>query len=121
MPEQYGGYGMDFNTSMLIAEEFGKAYSFAVTITAHTGIGTLPILYYGNDEQKACRLKKALYGLKQAPRAWYSRLDAYLKKLQFKKSSVDSNLYVLETKEGQLITIVYVDDMLMLSRDPGCE
>jgi alkylation response protein AidB-like acyl-CoA dehydrogenase len=62
VPEQYGGFGMDFNTSMLIAEEFGRGYSFAVAITAHTGIGTLPILYYGNDEQKAKYLPKLATG-----------------------------------------------------------
>ena len=62
VPEQYGGFGMDFNTSMLIAEEFGKGYSFAVAITAHTGIGTLPILYYGNEEQKAKYLPKLATG-----------------------------------------------------------
>lgn len=60
--EQYGGYGMDFNTSMLIAEEFGKGYSFAVAFTAHTGIGTLPILYYGNEEQKEKYLPKLATG-----------------------------------------------------------
>lgn len=62
VPEQYGGFGMDFNTSMLIAEEFGRGYSFAVAITAHTGIGTLPILYYGNDEQKEKYLPKLATG-----------------------------------------------------------
>ncbi len=62
VPEQYGGFGMDFNTSMLIAEEFGRGYSFAVAFTAHTGIGTLPILYYGNDEQKSKYLPKLATG-----------------------------------------------------------
>ncbi len=62
VPEQYGGFGMDFNTSMLIAEEFGKGFSFAVAITAHTGIGTLPILYYGNEAQKAKYLPKLATG-----------------------------------------------------------
>lgn len=62
LPEKYGGYGMDFNTSMLVAEEFGKGYSFAVAFTAHTGIGTLPILYYGNEEQKANYLPKLATG-----------------------------------------------------------
>ncbi|HNP18405.1 MAG TPA: acyl-CoA dehydrogenase family protein [Fulvivirga sp.] len=52
VPESYGGFGMNFNTSMLVAEVFGGAHSFAVAISAHTGIGTLPILYYGNEEQK---------------------------------------------------------------------
>jgi len=62
VPEQYGGFGMDFNTSMLIAEEFGRGHSFAVAITAHTGIGTLPILYYGNEDQKARYLPKLATG-----------------------------------------------------------
>ena len=62
LPEQFGGYGMDFNTSMLVAEEFGKGYSFAVAFTAHTGIGTLPILYYGDEEQKAKYLPKLATG-----------------------------------------------------------
>ena len=62
IPEQYGGFGMDFNTSMLVAEVLGAGHSFAVAISAHTGIGTLPILYYGNEEQKAKYLPKLATG-----------------------------------------------------------
>lgn len=53
IPEEYGGFDMSFNTSMLVAEKSGMGFSFGTTLGAHTGIGTLPILYYGNDEQKA--------------------------------------------------------------------
>lgn len=53
IPEEYGGFGKNFNTSMLVADAVGAGHSFAVALSAHTGIGTLPILYYGNDEQKA--------------------------------------------------------------------
>lgn len=52
VPEQYGGFGKNFNTSMLVADVCGAGHSFAVALSAHTGIGTLPILYYGNDAQK---------------------------------------------------------------------
>ena len=52
LPEAYGGFGKDFNTSLLITEELGKGHSFAVALAAHTGIGTLPILYFGTPEQK---------------------------------------------------------------------
>lgn len=52
VPEEYGGLGMSFNTGMLIADIIGAAGSFSTTYGAHTGIGTLPILYYGNEEQK---------------------------------------------------------------------
>jgi alkylation response protein AidB-like acyl-CoA dehydrogenase len=62
VPEQYGGFGMDFNTSMLVAEVIGAGYSFAVALSAHTGIGTLPILYYGTDEQKQQYLPKLATG-----------------------------------------------------------
>src|SRR5690606_40518591 len=52
IPETYGGVGKDFNTSMLVADAVGSGHSFAVALSAHTGIGTLPILYYGNEKQK---------------------------------------------------------------------
>ncbi|TAH20788.1 MAG: acyl-CoA dehydrogenase [Cytophagales bacterium] len=58
IPEEYGGLGMSFNTSMLIADTFGESGSFSTAYGAHTGIGTLPILYYGNEEQKKKYLPK---------------------------------------------------------------
>ncbi len=62
VPESYGGFGMTFNTSMLVAESTGAGHSFAVALSAHTGIGTLPILYYGNDAQKEKYLPKLASG-----------------------------------------------------------
>lgn len=62
VPTEYGGFGMDFNTSMLVAEAIGAGYSFAVALSAHTGIGTLPIVYYGNEEQKKKYLPKLATG-----------------------------------------------------------
>lgn len=62
VPAEYGGFGMDFNTSMLVAEVIGGGHSFAVALSAHTGIGTLPIVYYGNDDQKAKYLPKLATG-----------------------------------------------------------
>lgn len=52
IPEEYGGLGMSFNTGMLIADIMASAGSFSTAYGAHTGIGTLPILYYGTEEQK---------------------------------------------------------------------
>ena len=51
-PEELEGFGQSFVTSMLASEVMGSAYSFAVTYSCHTGIGSMPILYFGNDEQK---------------------------------------------------------------------
>lgn len=62
VPTELGGFGMDFNTTMLVAEVLGAGYSFAVGISAHTGIGTLPILYYGNDAQKKKYIPKLASG-----------------------------------------------------------
>ena len=62
VPEEYEGFGQNFVTSMLTTEEMGKGYSFAVAFSAHTGIGTLPILYYGNEAQKAKYLPKLASG-----------------------------------------------------------
>ena len=52
VPEDLGGMGLDFKSTMLITEAIGGAHSFSVSFSAHTGIGTLPILYYGNEAQK---------------------------------------------------------------------
>lgn len=62
VPEEFGGFGMNFNTSMLVAEVLGAGHSFSVAQSAHTGIGTLPIVYYGNEEQKQKYLPKLSSG-----------------------------------------------------------
>ena len=51
MPAQYGGTEMDTNTNSVISEVLGPSGSFIVSFAAHTGIGMLPILYFGNDAQ----------------------------------------------------------------------
>jgi alkylation response protein AidB-like acyl-CoA dehydrogenase len=62
VPQELGGFGMDFNTTMLVAEIIGAGHSVAVALSAHTGIGTLPILYYGNDAQKKKYIPKLATG-----------------------------------------------------------
>src|SRR5215204_3510613 len=62
VPSEYGGFGMDFNTTMLVAEAIGGGFSVAVAISAHTGIGTLPILYYGSEDQKKKYIPKLATG-----------------------------------------------------------
>jgi len=52
VPEEYGGLGLDLISTCCVTEAFGAAASFAVSQGAHTGIGTLPIVYFGNEEQK---------------------------------------------------------------------
>jgi len=62
VPEELGGMGVDFKTSLLSTERLGKGYSFSVAFGAHTGIGTLPLLYYGNEEQKQKYVAKLATG-----------------------------------------------------------
>ncbi|RME98824.1 MAG: acyl-CoA dehydrogenase [Bacteroidetes bacterium] len=52
MPEVYGGMELDTNTNTMICDVLGPAGSFTVTYAAHTGIGMLPILYFGTEAQK---------------------------------------------------------------------
>lgn len=61
-PEEYGGLGKDFITSTLVNEYLGAGHSFSVAIAAHTGIGTLPILYFGTPEQKQKYIPKLITG-----------------------------------------------------------
>ncbi len=62
IPEEYGGFGQNFLTNMKANESIGSAYSFSVAFMAHTGIGTLPLLYYGNEEQKEKYLPRLATG-----------------------------------------------------------
>ncbi len=62
IPEEYGGLGKDFVTSTLVNEGLGGGFSFSVAMAAHTGIGTLPILYFGTPEQKAKYIPKLATG-----------------------------------------------------------
>ena len=62
IPEEYSGLAKDFVTSTIINEGLGDAFSFSVAISAHTGIGTLPILYFGTKEQKQKYLPKLASG-----------------------------------------------------------
>jgi len=61
-PEQYGGLGKDFITSTIVNEGLGGGHSFSVAVAAHTGIGSLPILYFGTEEQKQKYIPKLASG-----------------------------------------------------------
>ena len=62
VPEAYGGLGLSWATSMLVSERAAKCASFSVSWGAHTGIGTLPLVYYGTEEQKRRYLPKLATG-----------------------------------------------------------
>jgi alkylation response protein AidB-like acyl-CoA dehydrogenase len=62
IPEEFGGLELDKATSMLLAEKMGAAGSFAITFSGQTGIGSLPLIYYGTQEQKERYLDKLISG-----------------------------------------------------------
>ncbi len=61
-PEKYGGLDLDKATSMLVGEKIARAGSFSVAFACHTGIGTLPLVYYGTHAQKEKYLEKIISG-----------------------------------------------------------
>jgi alkylation response protein AidB-like acyl-CoA dehydrogenase len=62
IPEEYNGFGQAFVSQMLVAETTGAGYSFSVAYMAHCGIGTLPIMYYGNEDQRQRYVTKLATG-----------------------------------------------------------
>lgn len=66
VPEEYGGIGLDKISSALIAEKMARTAGFSITHGAHVGIGTLPIVLFGNEQQKKAYLPKLATGEKLA-------------------------------------------------------
>lgn len=62
IPEQYGGLEVDKTTSMLVMEKLARYGAFSTTFGAHTGIGTLPLVYFGTPEQKEKYLPRLATG-----------------------------------------------------------
>ena len=58
IPEEYGGLGLDKASAMLVSETAAKEASFSISWGAHTGIGTLPIVYFGSEDQREKYLPK---------------------------------------------------------------
>ncbi|BES94054.1 Hydra magnipapillata [Nesidiocoris tenuis] len=68
------------------------------------------------DKEKVCHLKKAIYGLRQAGRQWFKKLDSKLKEIGFNPSIADPCIYRSSTGGGEIIA-VYVDDLIILTKD----
>ena len=75
-----------------------------------------PAGYQSTIPRSVWRLYKALYGLRQAPRAWYSELRNKLRQLGFTISDADPSLFVLQSAEGTVLALIYVDDCLIAAR-----
>lgn len=121
IPEEYGGLGSDFNTNTFLAMALGSSYSFGVSFSAHTGIGTLPILYYGTAEQKAKYLPKLATGeLKSAycltePTSGSDALSAKTTA----KLSDDGNYYILNGQKMWITNGGFADILITFAQVDG--
>lgn len=69
------------------------------------------------DDKKVCKLHKPLYGLKQSGREWYKRLDKFVTQQGGCRNEADPCLYVFGKNEKRVIMIIYVDDIILASKD----
>ncbi|MBI1306780.1 MAG: acyl-CoA dehydrogenase [Bacteroidetes bacterium] len=119
VPEEYGGMGVDFNTETVLSEELGKTQSFGVAVAAHTGIGTLPILYFGTEEQKkkylpdlATGKRKASYCLTEPG----SGSDALAART---KAVLDGNEWVLNGQKMWITNAGFADLFIVFAKVDG--
>jgi alkylation response protein AidB-like acyl-CoA dehydrogenase len=123
IPTEYGGLGLDKTTSMLIAEQFSVVGSFAVSLGAHTGIGTMPILYFGTPEQKAKYLPDLATGRRLAAYALTessSGSDALAAKTRADRSS-DGSHYVLNGTKQFITNAGFADVFTVFAQVGGDE
>lgn len=79
---------------------------------------TKTILEDLNKRDRICLLRKSLYGLRQAGRNWYNKLDRILRKYEAVPSKSDPCIYHIGKRKNSLLIGIYVDDIIMASRDP---
>jgi len=121
LPEEYGGLAKDFITSTLVNEGLGGGFSFSVAVAAHTGIGTLPILYFGTPEQKQKYIPKlgsgewkAAYGLTE-PNSGSDALGAKTSA----KLSEDGKFYILNGQKCWITNGGFADVYTVFAKIDG--
>ena len=121
MPIDLEGMDLDFNTNTIIGEEIGGCGSFSVTYNAHTGIGMLPILYYGTEEQKKKYLPALITGEKAAsycltePSSGSDALAAKTKAVL----SADGEYYTLDGQKMWITNAGFADVFTVFARVDG--
>jgi alkylation response protein AidB-like acyl-CoA dehydrogenase len=121
IPEAYGGLGLDKTTSMLIGEAMSLLSSWSVTFGAHTGIGTLPIVWFGNEAQKAKYLPKLAVGEWVAAYALTeqgSGSDALAAKTKAVLSP-DGQYYVLNGSKLYITNAAFADVFVVFAKVDG--
>ncbi len=119
LPEAFGGFGADFNTGLLVTERVGAGQSFSVTLSAHVGIGTLPILYFGTEAQKQKYLPKLGTGELKASYCLTepgSGSDALAAKT---KAILDGDHYVLNGQKMWITNAGFADVFIVFAQIDG--
>ncbi|WP_336517284.1 acyl-CoA dehydrogenase family protein [Pollutibacter soli] len=123
IPEDLGGLGKDFITATIVNEGLGAGHSFSVGIAAHTGIGTLPILYFGTPEQKQKYIPKlatgewkGAYGLTE-PNSGSDALSAKTTA----KLSADGKYYVLNGQKCWITNGGFADVYTVFAKIDGTQ
>ncbi|GIV33993.1 MAG: acyl-CoA dehydrogenase [Chitinophagales bacterium] len=121
IPEEYGGFGKDFNTNTVMMETMSNAGSFSVSFGAHIGIGTLPILYFGTEEQKRKYLPKLVTGELKAAYCLTepgSGSDALAAKTRADLSE-DGKYYVLNGQKMWITNAGFADIFIVFAKING--
>lgn len=123
IPEQYGGLGKEFMSAILVAEGVGAGHSFSVAVSAHTCIGTLPILYFGTEAQKekyiphlASGQWKGAYGLTE-PNSGSDALSAK----STAKLSEDGKHYILNGQKCWITNGGFADVYTVFAKVDGTQ
>jgi Reverse transcriptase (RNA-dependent DNA polymerase) len=116
---------VDFSTvrSALTLAVYDKEHVHNIDITGAFLYGHLPKPLnmtspkgFEDGFRKICKLKKGIYGLKQAPRIWHQHLPEHLSRLNFKPVAYTECVFERATKNTRVRTLVYVDDVLLISK-----
>ncbi|SES37653.1 acyl-CoA dehydrogenase family protein [Salipaludibacillus aurantiacus] len=121
VPEQYGGIGLDKISSSLITEKFALAGSFSLSHGAHVGIGSLPIVFFGSEEQKQKYLPELATGEKIAAYALTepsSGSDALSAKTTAKLNEAGTH-YVLNGEKQWITNAGFADVFVVYAKIDG--
>lgn len=121
IPEEYGGLNLDKISSSLITEKFSRAGGFSVTHGAHVGIGSLPIVFFGNEEQKKKYLPKLATGELLAAYALTepsSGSDALSAKTTAKLNEVGTH-YILNGEKQWITNSAFADVFVVYAKIDG--
>lgn len=121
IPEEYGGLGKDLTSFSYVTEVLGWGHGVSVAIGAHTGIGTCPIIYYGNDEQRSRFLPKLATGELKAAYALtepWSGSDALGAKTKAVLSE-DGKHYVLNGQKMWITNAGFADVFVVFAKIDG--